>query len=140
MDARTGLIIQRLYFTLLLVLVWALSGCSSTSKNLIRPVDLAARLNTASPPSIVDVRSTDEFNSGHIPGAIHIPYWSVFTRYDQIPTPPDQLVILYCEHGPRAAVARFFLKIVGFEKVLYLEGHMTAWKKQNLPMHKIPET
>lgn len=123
----------------LLTLLLLLTGCASAPKNQIRADDLASRLGTENLPVIVDVRSTDEFNDGHIPGAIHIPYWSILTRYDQIPAKPDQPVILYCEHGPRASIARFFLNRVGFEAVLYLEGHMTAWKEKNRPIEKVPE-
>jgi rhodanese-related sulfurtransferase len=86
--------------------------------------------------TIVDVRSFDEYKSGHIPGAISIPFWSVFTRHSDIPSAHDEPVVIYCENGPRAKLAKLCLRVVGFEQVVYLTGHMSSWRKAGLPIEK----
>ena len=84
--------------------------------------------------TIVDVRSSGEYESGHVPGAIHIPYWAMLTRHSEIPTGHDEPVVIYCEHGPRAKLAKLFLKMAGFDQVVYLTGHMSSWRKAGLPV------
>lgn len=119
---------------ILLVLSVFLLGCSGSGANNITGDKLAEQTGSDAPLTIVDVRSSDEYNSGHVPGAIHIPYWSVFTRHSSIPSAPDEPVIIYCEHGPRATLAKLGLRIVGFTQVVYLTGHMTSWRKAGLPV------
>jgi rhodanese-related sulfurtransferase len=84
-------------------------------------------------PTIVDVRTRGEFEKGHIPGAIHMPFWAVLGRASQIPTPHTEPIVIYCEHGPRAGMAKLGFRMRGFDQVVYLEGHMTAWKEASLP-------
>lgn len=97
---------------------------------------LAALIEEVNPPAIIDVRSTAEFRKGHVPGAIHMPFWLSFARADELTIPRDQPVVVYCAHGPRAGVAKFALEHNGFTQVLYLEGHMSGWHKAGLPEAK----
>lgn len=85
---------------------------------------------------IVDVRSEAEFKSGHVPGAIHIPFWSAFTTDKLTKLDKDEMVILYCAHGPRAGVAKLALSWAGFNDLRYLAGYMTAWNDAGLPVAK----
>ena len=94
---------------------------------------LLLAIETGGAPAIVDVRSGREFEKGHVPGALHIPFWAMLSRSSEIPTPPDEPVVIYCEHGPRAGLAKAALRAAGFRKVLYLEGHMSGWKRAGLP-------
>jgi len=100
--------------------------------------ELLARIAAGTAPTIVDVRSGSEFESGHVPGAIHIPFWAAFARASQIPTPPDQPVVIYCAHGPRAGLAKAALRSAGYRHVVYLEGHMTGWQRAGLPEEVSP--
>ena len=54
-------------------------------------------------------------------------------RADDLDYPQEATVVVYCEHGPRASLARFALQRRGFQRVLYLQGHMSGWKKAGLP-------
>jgi rhodanese-related sulfurtransferase len=67
---------------------------------------------------------------------VHLPFYSVLSRTDQIPAPRDaeQPVVVYCEHGPRAGLARAQLWFASDRRVLFLDGHMTAWKRDGLPV------
>jgi len=98
--------------------------------------DLAKRLKTKTPPCVVDVRSIFEFRSGHIPGAIHSPFWRILFRMAGLPQDKQSLVIVTCEHGPRAQMAKSLLSFTGYKRVDLLEGHMSAWRRAGLPLEK----
>lgn len=77
-----------------------------------------------------------EYNFGHIPGAEHIPFWSVFFRYKELEGRKDRRLVLTCEHGPRAWISKAILVWRGFKNVILLDGHMKAWKKAGLELKK----
>jgi rhodanese-related sulfurtransferase len=64
--------------------------------------ELAKQIKSGKAPCVVDVRSGQEYGSGHIPGAVHVPFWSVLLRRKGLPKEKDALIVLACEHGPRA--------------------------------------
>ncbi|MHC4507090.1 MAG: rhodanese-like domain-containing protein [Planctomycetota bacterium] len=99
----------------------------------ISSADLLRAIETGGAPAMVDVRSGREFEKDHVPGALHISFWAMLSRSSEIPTQPDEAVVIYCEHGPRAGLAKAALRAAGFRKVLYLEGHMSGWKRAGLP-------
>jgi rhodanese-related sulfurtransferase len=87
-------------------------------------------------PLIIDVRSRFEFRSGHISGAVHLPFWNVLFSAKLANYSKTQSIVLYCEHGPRAVLAKLLLCCRGFDEIRYLKGHMMAWKKSGLPVEK----
>jgi rhodanese-related sulfurtransferase len=93
---------------------------------------LHARIDAGSAPAILDVRSRREYTHGHVPGAIHIPFWLIAFRLSDLPS-RDGAVVVYCGHGPRAWFARAVLQWSGFRDVALLEGHMSGWKRAGLP-------
>ena len=66
--------------------------------------------------SLVDVRSQGEFQSGHLPGAIHIPLDEVPSKIDIIASLPRP-IILYCHSGHRSGIAADYLQQHGVEQV-----------------------
>ena len=93
---------------------------------------LLAQIEAGIAPTILDVRSQREFARGHVPGALHIPFWSVLTRMSEVATSPADPVVVYCGHGPRAYFAGAVLRASGFRRVMYLEGHMLKWRQAGL--------
>ena len=91
---------------------------------------LLAQIDAGTPPTILDVRSRWEFMRGHVPTARHIPFWSIAARTSDIPSASP--VVVYCGHGPRAYVAGAMLRLSGFRRILYLEGHMRQWRQARL--------
>jgi phage shock protein E len=85
----------------------------------------AAKSLVASGARVVDVRTADEFASGHVPGAINIPYDQLPGRAAEI-GPTSTPVVLYCRSGRRSAIAVDALKKAGFSK-LYDMQTATAW-------------
>lgn len=88
-------------------------------------------------PFILDVRSRREFAQGHLPGAVHLPFWTVLWRARRLPIPRAGPVVVYCGHGPRAWLARWQLRLRGFRRVSSLAGHMAGWRRAGLPEHRI---
>jgi len=85
-------------------------------------------------PVIVDVRSGYEYRSGHIAGALHMPFWKSFILADELSAPKDRPIVVYCQHGPRAGIARFALQRAGYADVRFLDGHMSGWQRAGLPL------
>jgi rhodanese-related sulfurtransferase len=98
----------------------------------ITATTLLAQIEAGTPPTILDVRSQSEFADGHVPGALHIPFWILPIRLSEIPTSPADPIVVYCGHGPRAYMAGAVLRASGFRRVVYLEGHMLTWRRAGL--------
>jgi len=85
-------------------------------------------LKDGSAPVVLDVRSSFEYDSGHIPGAVHAPLPVVLKAVEAAIDSKEDLLVIVCEHGPRAQVARLFLKLRGYKNLQLLEGHMSRWR------------
>ena len=93
---------------------------------------LLEQIAAGTAPAILDVRSEPEFNDGHVPGAINIPFMTVSRRIAAIHSPKDDEIVVYCGHGPRAFIAGRALRKHGFRRVVYLKGHFSRWRGAGL--------
>jgi rhodanese-related sulfurtransferase len=120
------------------IVVWlvGLGGCAPH----ISRSELARRIEAGTPPPILDVRSGGEFDESHVPGAVHVSFYSVLWRRDELPTKEGEPLVVYCEHGPRAGMARTGLWLARVGEVRFLDGHMTAWKADGLPVESVEPT
>jgi molybdopterin/thiamine biosynthesis adenylyltransferase/rhodanese-related sulfurtransferase len=77
----------------------------------------------------VDVRRHDEWDEGHIPGAVHIPRGSLESRIES--RVPDRAtpIVLYCASGERSALAAKTLGELGYGHAVSLTGGFTDWKR-----------
>ena len=117
------------------LIAFLLQACSTSSETHIKQTELLSLLQAEqAQPIIIDVRSSMEYNVGHIPHAQHIPFWQSFTTDALDNNEKQDEVLLYCEHGPRAGIAKFAYYMAGVKNIRYVEGHMTAWRKAGLPM------
>jgi hydroxyacylglutathione hydrolase len=98
----------------------------------ISAVELDARRESGDAPVVIDVRTREEYVTGHIPGAVNVPFDQVAQRIDEIDAPNG--VALYCMVGPRARKGEAALLAAGYEKVLHLEGGLAAWQEAGLPV------
>jgi phage shock protein E len=88
------------------------------------------------PPSgvvILDVRTEDEYASGHVPDAVNIPHDQLAARLSELSAETSAPVVVYCERGGRAGAAEGVLLDAGYANVLHLEGDMSAWRAKGLP-------
>ena len=75
---------------------------------------------------VVDVRRQDEYDSGHIPGAILIPNESITdSRPEQLPD-PEQIILVYCRSGRRSKEAAQKLADMGYKNI-YEFGGIIDW-------------
>ena len=104
----------------------------------VDPGDLNGRLKAADTPLVIDVRTPDQYSSGHIPGAVNMPVPTVTKHLDEIREAPE--VVLYCNDTQFTRMAEQLLlksKVKGFS---HLEGGLTAWRNQGLPLEtSLPE-
>lgn len=75
---------------------------------------------------LLDVRTREEFASGHVPGALNIPIQELANRVTELKHPERQLVV-YCRSGARSAAAAELLKAAGFDRVHDM-GAMSNWR------------
>lgn len=85
---------------------------------------------------VLDVRSEEEFNTGHLTNAKNIALDQLKNRLAELDRYKNQTVITVCAAGVRSASAAATLRKAGFEQVFSLEGGMDAWKAQGLPVVK----
>jgi sulfur-carrier protein adenylyltransferase/sulfurtransferase len=93
---------------------------------------------------LVDVREADEWDRGHIPGAVHVPRGYLESRIDAAAPDRDARVVLYCASGQRSALAAHTLKeLLGYSDVVSMTGGITLWKdrgyKVDVPRVLTPE-
>lgn len=100
----------------------------------VMPDALWQQISGGDAPLILDVRSKKEFDEGHVPGAVHMPFWQVGRRWQTLTSMREKPIVVYCGHGPRAYMAGATLKRRGFAGVAYLAGHMKKWREMKLPL------
>ncbi len=104
----------------------------STQAPSISAAELHARRESRAAPVVIDVRTPEEYATGHIPGALNVPFDQVAQRIAEIDAPEG--VALYCMVGPRARKGEAALLAIGYDKVLHLEGGLAAWQAAGLPI------
>jgi len=86
---------------------------------------------------ILDVRTPQEFEGGHITGAVNVDIYDptfkdVLSKLDK-----SRQVFVYCKSGGRSSSAMDIMKEMGFQAVYNLEGGMLAWSNANLPIENL---
>lgn len=111
----------------------AASDSASTSLQTIDASTLKQWLDQQS-AIVVDVRETDEYQAGHIPGATLLP----LSSFDPAQLPqaesPAQKVVLYCRSGKRSTTAAQKLLAAGHSEVIHLGGGIGSWVAAGYPV------
>ncbi len=81
---------------------------------------------------IVDVRRQDEYDSGHIPGAILIPNESIVSSPPEALPDLDQIILIYCRSGNRSKQAAEKLAAMGYTNI-YEFGGINTWTGEITP-------
>ena len=115
----------------LLMALLLMAGCGATEKReasytQVSMDEAIAMMEKESGYIILDVRTVQEFNEGHIPGAINIPNESINAM--EIPELPDkdQLILVYCRSGNRSKQASGKLVARGYTNVVEFGG-INSW-------------
>jgi phage shock protein E len=71
-------------------------------------------------PFIIDVRTEEEWNNGHIEGSILIPYEQIGEKIDTVAKDTSQKIYVYCKTGRRSTIAKETLDKLGYKDVVNL--------------------
>jgi rhodanese-related sulfurtransferase len=85
---------------------------------------------------VIDVRGKDQYESGHIGDARHVPAAELAQQADALKKWREKPVIAYCDTGVSAAAATKTLAQLGFTQVFNLAGGLEQWRRDNLPLVK----
>ena len=104
---------------------------SSCAQSTSKPITEFSQ-NDINTGILVDVRTPEEFNAGHIDKALNINWFDSdfaknFENFNK-----DKTIYLYCKKGGRSAKAANLLDSLGYKKVIDLEGGYDAWLKKGL--------
>jgi molybdopterin/thiamine biosynthesis adenylyltransferase/rhodanese-related sulfurtransferase len=102
------------------------------------PEDVAEALNNGKSPIVIDVRETDEYRAGHLPGAVHLPRGFLEIQVDKKLPDAGADIIAYCAGGVRSLFAAGTLRDMGYSRVRSMKGGFTRWKQNGHPFD-VPE-
>lgn len=111
------------------MVVWTMTKTTTVPK--ITPAQYTAQYGNATVPHLlIDVRTSEEFATEHIAGAINISLQTLPDRLSEIPR--DIPVVLYCHSGNRSGQAASILSNAGYTNISDLGG-ILAWTAAGLP-------
>ena len=127
-------LIEHFYFSAPLVIVLILFFISNSKKGGTKiSCQSLISLSNQDKALIVDLRSSEAFNSGHITASINIPLNDVSRRSNEIIN-SSKSVVLVCETGSSSTNAGETLKKEGLKDIFILRGGINEWKMSNLPL------
>ena len=115
---------------LILVMLLVLTGCGGTTvENTYQQItqEEAKNMMDTQEVTVLDVREQDEFDAGHIPGALLLPVGSITKERAATVIPKtDSVVLVYCRSGNRSKTASKALADLGYSNV-YEFGGINTW-------------
>ena len=128
-ENKKGIVMKRIFLIISLVMLMMFAGCTDTKVTSQDPgyeqitAEAAKELmDTETDYVIIDARTTEEFEEGHIPGAILLPDYDVREKAEELLTDKDQLILVYCRSGNRSKVASNDLVELGYTNVKEFGG------------------
>lgn len=109
----------------ILALTTALTGCGKSNPSAYRqvsPQEAIAMMETEEDYIILDVRTQEEFDAGHIPNAINLPNESISSAPTELLPDKDQLILVYCRSGNRSKQASGKLANLGYTNIVEFGG------------------
>jgi len=113
---------------------WYNAGFPMESLGLLSVHRLKDMLDRHEPLTVLDTRGQEEWETGHIEGAIHIYVGHLEQRISEVPG--DKPVAVYCETGHRAGLSASILLRAGYRRVYNIPGSISAWKAAGFPITK----
>lgn len=114
-----------------LVLIAALSGCITTTKppEKTQYIDItvqqAKEMIDSGDVLILDVRTQEEYDAGHIRNSTLIPVQVLDKRWNELPR--DKKILVYCRSGHRSLQASEILVNNGFKEIYNMKGGIMEW-------------
>lgn len=116
----------------------AVAGCGETGASPadVVSLDVARAEHEAGRAVLIDIREPDEHTTGVVKGAKLLPMSQLSRRLQEIPTNPDQPVLLICNTQNRSSATLRALRERGYGHVRYVHGGMSEWARRGWPMVK----
>ena len=86
--------------------------------------------------TVIDIRAKNDFKKGHILGSINIPTNQIKEGAKGLPSDKTAPVILVCHSGMTTATVAQQMHKLGFDNLHRLQGGITSWSNDNLPLEK----
>ena len=116
-----------LFVTILLCLILSACGGETAQGDVFMYEQITAEtakqiMDSGEEHIILDVREQEEFDAGHIPGAILLPYTEIEAKAETTLPDKDQLILVYCRSGRRSKIAAEALVNLGYTNVKEFGG------------------
>lgn len=121
-------LIRKQFSILLALLLVTLTGCSSNNKadsaeyQTITASEAKEMMDQRDDLIILDVRTKEEYNSGHIPDAILLPNDEIKEKAESLLEDKDATILIYCRSGRRSALAAKDLVELGYTDIIDFGG------------------
>ena len=79
--------------------------------------------------TLIDVRTQDEFDLGHINSAINLDFYSDTFKNDILSLPKNETIVLYCRTNNRSSKTATILQENGYRDILVIKGGINEWVK-----------
>lgn len=131
--------LKNITFNMIKVITFAVSVCITSvfageTPQISQQAFIAAFKEPSNNIVLLDVRSAEEYNEGHIDGAINISHNAIKENLSMLTKYKNSTVVVYCRSGRRAAAAEEILSANGFSKLQHLTGDMNGWLEAKLPV------
>lgn len=126
-----------LFFTLFIIVVMIIQsyfGDKMAGYASVSPEQAVRLINDGA--FVLDVRSVDEYRTGHLSGAKNISIADLAQKLDSLSEHKAGTTLVYCESGMRSSRACGMLSKAGFQNLNNLSGGVSSWRSANLPLAK----
>jgi hydroxyacylglutathione hydrolase len=113
---------------------WAAAGLPIERVSVMSVAELRERIAGGEAPLVLDVRQDDEWQAGHIRGAVHIENGRL--PYDALPLPDDRPIAVHCQHGARSVAGMSVLARRGYRNLTLVKGGFAAWEEAGFEVER----
>ena len=124
------------YLVLYLAVVFIMNSCTGNTQNTnynLEATTFAEKINELPTAPVLDVRTADEFENGHLRAAVNLDWNGSDFETGMAKLNKEEPVFVYCLSGGRSHSAAEKMRSVGFKQVYELDGGIMKWRAANLP-------
>jgi rhodanese-related sulfurtransferase len=112
----------------------AISEVARAAVNEVEASELRLMMEDGQPLVVLDVREKEEFDAGHLEGAIHLSKGVLERDVEKLGLADDARIVLYCGGGYRSAMAAKAMQEMGWTNVISLWGGWRGIQAEGLPL------
>lgn len=134
---------KKVFTSLTLVLAFIIAACqqpagTTSAVNQTIPIEQFEKLiSEKSNEQLLDVRTPEEFNAGHLSGAVNLNIYDKGFKENLAKLDKSRPVMVYCKSGGRSGEAASIMKEMGFTEVYNMQGGMLAWTNAGKPVDNV---